>query len=175
MRGRAYQLGGRVERVEPEPDEVVRGKGRILVMDDDPLVQQIVVDILRHLGYDPLVAANGHEVLEIVEQTREADEPLSAIILDLTVPGSMGGLDAKKHLEQVAPDIPVIVSSGYSNDPVLVHFHENGFAGVALKPFNIQKLSVVLRDAMGPRRGSGSPFSENNPKRTSTPYPFESP
>ena len=100
---------------------------------------------------------------------------ISAIILDLTVPGSMGGLDTKKHLEQLAPKIPVIVSSGYSNDPVLVHFHENGFAGVAIKPFNIQKLSIVLKEAIEKGVDSNSPFPGTGRPRTSTPYPFETP
>lgn len=137
------------EQAEAEDKTVYRGKGRVLLMDDEDLVQQIGGDILEHLGYEPVFADDGEAVLEKVQEARDTGSPLSAIILDLTVPGRMGGMDAKKYLEKLAPEIPVIVSSGYSNDPIMSRCEEYGFACSALKPYTIQQLSVALRRAIG--------------------------
>ncbi len=161
-----------MEEVVEEAQVTYRGKGRVLVMDDEVLVQEIVIDILKHLGYDPEVASNGEEALEMVIRETQAKKPFAAVIVDLTVPGSMGGLDTKKRLEEIAPDLPVIVSSGYSNDPVLVHYHENGFAGVAVKPYNIQQMSSALKDAIvGQRKNAGQNAPRSSGKK-STSGPF---
>ncbi len=138
-----------LEKPSTEDKTVYHGKGRVLVMDDEDLVRQIGGDILEHLGYEPLFAEDGEEVLERVQEAHESGSPLAAIILDLTVPGRMGGMDAKKYLERLAPEIPVIVSSGYSNDPIMSRCEEYGFACSALKPYTIQQLSVALRRAIG--------------------------
>lgn len=84
----------------------------------------------------------------MVKDRISANQTYDAIILDLTVPGKMGGLDAKKYLENLAPEIPVIVSSGYSNDAIVKRCQEYGFASSALKPYTIQELSLALKTAI---------------------------
>ncbi len=162
------------EETEPAVEEtapvVYKGEGRILVMDDETLIRQIAGDILEHLGYQPDFAEDGREAIRKLQALTRESEPYAAILVDLAVPGGMGGLETQKQVEELAPDIPVIVSSGYSNDPVLVHFKEHGFAGVALKPYNIQELSWVLNRAIHGDDGSPPPFPV--PGHTGTPFPF---
>lgn len=131
-----------------EEEKVYHGKGRVLLMDDEKLVQQIAGDILIHLGYEPEFAQNGEEALEMVQDRKSEGMPYAVIILDLTVPGKMGGLDTKKYLENLAPEIPVIVSSGYSNDSIVNRCQEYGFASSALKPYTIKEMSLALKRAI---------------------------
>lgn len=154
------------ETKEEPTDEVMGGEGRILVMDDESLVRQIMSDLLQLLGYEVEFAETGEESLVKVQQAMEAGKPFVAAIVDLTVPGNMGGLEARKHMEKIAPDLKVIVSSGYNNDPVIANHREHGFAGVVVKPFTLQQLGRALRDALekggrpaaGRRSASGNPF-----------------
>lgn len=117
------------------------GTGKVLLMDDEDLVREITGDLLRHLGYEPVLAADGGEALKAL--ARE-DGNFSAIILDLTVPGKMGGLETRKHLEKLVPEVPVVVSSGYANDPVVIRFEEFGFQAAITKPYTLRELGEVL-------------------------------
>jgi PAS domain S-box-containing protein len=118
---------------------------RVLLMEDDELVQKAVCMMLLRLGYRVEFARDGHEALLLYQLAKESGDPFHAVIMDLTVPGGMGGKDTISKLRQIDPDVKAIVSSGYSNDPIMADFEKYGFRAVLPKPFQIEQLSDALR------------------------------
>ncbi|NNL41182.1 MAG: response regulator [Desulfobacterales bacterium] len=133
---------------DPENAKIVLGKGRILVMDDEKMVTKITGHILNRLGYDPSFAENGAQAIDMYEKAMESPNPFDAVILDLTVRGGMGGKEAIKRLIEIDPKIIAIVSSGYSNSPVMTSYKDYGFMGVIAKPYNINELSKKLNEVL---------------------------
>jgi PAS domain S-box-containing protein len=129
---------------EAPKEELVRGKGRILLMDDEESIRQVAGDLLMLLGYSVEVARDGSEAIEVFSRARESADPFDAVIMDLTVPGGMGGREAVKRILKMDPHAKVIVSSGYSNDPVMAEHEKFGFRGVVVKPFSAEELSKAL-------------------------------
>lgn len=121
------------------------GTGRFLVMDDDPMVRELVSDILTSLGYEVETAGDGAEAIALYQSARAAGRPFTAVILDLTVAGGMGGKEAITRLQALDPQVKAIVSSGYSDDPVLANFRHYGFCGMVAKPYTVKGLSDVLQ------------------------------
>ncbi|MBP7583101.1 MAG: PAS domain S-box protein [Spirochaetes bacterium] len=121
----------------------VRGSGRILVMDDESAILDVCSEMLRRLGYDAETALDGCEALEKYREAMPA-APFAAVILDLTVRGGMGGRECIGGLLALDPAARVLVSSGYSNDPIMAEYRDCGFRGVIAKPYNIVDLSRVL-------------------------------
>ena len=130
------------------PDDLVGGKGRILVLDDDEEIQEVLGKMLQHLGFEVDLANEGEKALRYYAQALEQKAPYLATILDLTIPGGMGGKETLRQIKDLHPEATVIVSSGYSNDPVLARFQEFGFSGVIAKPYNILDLSKVLSQVL---------------------------
>jgi two-component system, cell cycle sensor histidine kinase and response regulator CckA len=79
------------------------GKGKVLLMDDEDMVRQTLDKMLSHLGYQVVLAGDGEEAIELFTLARESGQPFDAVILDLTVPGGMGGQEAMEELRQIAP------------------------------------------------------------------------
>lgn len=119
-------------------------RGRLLVMDDDPLVRDTVLTVLEHLGYEAAAAADGAEAIEAYRTALAEGRRFSAVLLDLTVPGGMGGADAVRALRELDPGVRAIVSSGYSTDAVLAAPEQHGFRGMLTKPFQIERLAEEL-------------------------------
>ena len=132
----------------PEKEKLVLGKGRILVMDDEKMVIKITGHILNRLGYDASFAKDGNLAVEMYKKAMESGNPFDAVILDLTVRGGMGGKEAIKRLIEIDPKIKAIVSSGYSNSPVMTSYKDYGFIGVIAKPYNINELSKKLNEVL---------------------------
>lgn len=120
------------------------GKERILVMDDDEAVREVTGAVLNHIGYEVEFATDGAEAIELYREAIEENRPFDAVIMDLTIPGGMGGREAIKRLLEIDPEIKAIVSTGYSNDPVLSEYRKYCFSGVVVKPYKIQELSKVF-------------------------------
>lgn len=120
------------------------GKGKILVMDDDNSLREVYAHLLTHLGYAPTVVSTGEEALSRYSQAKQTGTPFAAVIMDLTVPGAMGGREAVQRLLEIDPKAIAIISSGYSNDPVISNYRDYGFRDVIGKPFTAEKLSEVL-------------------------------
>ncbi|MBM4332203.1 MAG: GAF domain-containing protein [Deltaproteobacteria bacterium] len=121
-------------------------KGRVLVMDDDQVVRYIAEKFLRHLGYKVELAENGAEAVARFKKAQESKQPFNIVILDLIVPGGMGGKEVLGKLLEISPDVKAIVASGFSNDPIFSDFKRYGFKGVLAKPFDLDGLSEsVLR------------------------------
>ncbi len=128
--------------------EPVRGRGRVLVMDDEEHVREVVTTMLTYLGYESRTARHGDQALELYKKAKESGHPFDAVILDLTIPGGKGGVQAIRELLAFDPQVKAIVSSGYSNDPVMADYRSHGFSGIAAKPYKVGELSVTLRDVL---------------------------
>lgn len=133
--------------LEKSIDSLCCGK-KILVMDNEDLIRQIAADMLEFLGCEVSLAGNGQEAIDLYLDQRERGESFDAVILDLTVPGKMGGLEALGKLSLIDPDVKVLVASGYANNPVMANYKEYGFSGVIPKPFKVEELSSALADVL---------------------------
>jgi PAS domain S-box-containing protein len=120
------------------------GKRRVLVMDDEEMVREVALEFLGYLGYEGEAVGSGEEAVAAYRSAREAGRPYSAVIMDLTIPGGMGGRDAVLRLRDLDPGVRAIVSSGYSNDPVMADPGKFGFRGVIAKPYRIRELGEVI-------------------------------
>jgi two-component system, cell cycle sensor histidine kinase and response regulator CckA len=132
-----------------ESEEVLPGTGRILVMDDEETVSQVAVEMLQHLGYRAETVRDGVEAITAFRQAIAASKPFDAVITDLTVAAGMGGKETVRHLLEIDPQVKVIVSSDYSNDPILANYTSYGFKGVIPKPFSLTDLSKTLEEVIG--------------------------
>jgi CheY-like chemotaxis protein len=134
---------------------LIAGAGRLLIMDDEEIVRAVLSEMLTHLGYEAACSSNGSEAIEMYASAAESGSPFDAVIMDLTIPGGMGGKEAVKRLREVYPQAKVIVSSGYSNDPVMAEYRDYGFCGVVLKPYQVAELSGVLKEVLAKSHNSG--------------------
>ncbi|HOT45905.1 MAG TPA: ATP-binding protein [Spirochaetota bacterium] len=122
--------------------------GSLLVMDDDASVLSVATKMLEHMGFTVTQALNGQQAVELYTNALGVGRPYDCVILDLTIKGGTGGRETITALKAVNPDIKAIVSSGYSNDPVLSNYREYGFAGVIVKPYRFDELRKVLSSIM---------------------------
>ena len=124
--------------------ELPKGEGKILIMDDEEFVREIATSLLEHLGYTVKTANEGKEALELYKKSLEDGDLFAAVIMDLTIPGGMGGKETIQKLKKLDPSAKTIVSSGYANDPILAHFKDYGFDGMVPKPYKIEELAKTL-------------------------------
>lgn len=117
-------------------------------MDDEEMVRLVARTMLKRIGYEVESATDGAEAIELYKKAKESGQPFDAVIMDLTVPGGIGGKEAIKRILDVDPEVKAIVSSGYFNDPVMADFKRYGFCGVVAKPYTIGELSKVLSALM---------------------------
>lgn len=118
--------------------------GKVLVMDDEEAIRDVLVNYLKHMSYDVQSATEGGEAIELYKDALSKKEPFDAVIMDLTVPGGMGGKEAAKELLKIDSRAKIIVTSGYSNDPVLANYKEYGFIDILKKPFTVNDLIDIL-------------------------------
>ena len=139
-----------MERRTPPVATLIRGKGCVLIMDDEEIVLRVIVKMLRHFGFEAVTAPSGEVALELYRQRLKAGHKFDLVILDLTVPGGMGGKETMERLRELDPEVKAVVSSGYSEDPVLAEFSEHGFLGVIAKPYRIEDLAKLFHEIMPP-------------------------
>ena len=135
----------------PRRRHLETGLGRILVMDDEDFIRTLAVKMLDKIGYEAVVAPDGESAVILYREALGSGRAFDAVILDLTVPGGMGGKETLRQLAALDPDVRAIVSSGYSNDPVMAQFNRYGFRGAVKKPYLVQEMSSVLKAVVGQR------------------------
>jgi PAS domain S-box-containing protein len=136
-------------RVEKKEDPPVFEKKKILLLDDEEFVRKAIGRMLEEKGSVVVFAEEGKEAVKKFKEAENNLDPFDAVILDLTIPGGMGGKETLKEIRKIDPNIKIIVSSGYSNDPIMANYAEYGFNGVIAKPFNIEELIRVLNEVIG--------------------------
>jgi len=135
---------------ERRPSERFDG-ARVLVMDDDDAVRTVLREMLESLGCEVRLSADGEEALACYRRARERGEPFDATILDLTVPGGMGGEETLRRLRRIDPAVRAIVASGYANAPIVANYREYGFRAILNKPFERADIADALRGLLGAR------------------------
>ncbi len=137
---------------EAHPVHVPRGSGSILVMDDEPSVLAAAVEMLQLLGYETRTASDGEQAVAMYRRRIEAGRRFDAVIVDLTVPAGVGGLEALERLREVDPNVCAIASSGYSDDPVMAQPASHGFCGSLAKPYRQRDLGIAVAHAIERRK-----------------------
>ena len=141
-------------QAEPAPknlqSKMYTGSGRILIMDDESYIRTLVSKMLEKMGYTVTPAQDGSEAIRLYQESFGANRPYDAVILDLTVPGGKGGRETIKSLREIDPNVRAIVSSGYSNDPIMSDFRRYGFCQAVKKPFQLQELSEAMKSVLLP-------------------------
>jgi len=133
---------------KPASEPLPRGRGRVLVMDDEPTILRFMQHLLSELGYEVGVAADGAAALRLAADANVAARPFELAILDLTVPGGMGGQDVLAKLKVDIPTLRAIATSGYSTDPIMCEPQAHGFVGVLPKPFRPAELAQTVANAL---------------------------
>jgi CheY-like chemotaxis protein/anti-sigma regulatory factor (Ser/Thr protein kinase) len=143
-------LPGCGEPVSEDPQEAqtpgaAHGVYSILVMDDDEMVRELADITLKRFGYEVVCCDNGAAAVSLYRTTREEGVPFSLVIMDLTIPGGMGGIEAARQILAFDPEAKLIVSSGYSDDPVMASFADYGFCAALEKPYNVEEIVRILQ------------------------------
>ncbi len=129
-------------------DNGTHDRGKILAMDDEEMIRNLIQLMLHQMGYEVELANDGMEAIGLYQHALEAGEPFDAVILDLTVPGAMGGKEAIDRLREIDTNVKAIVTSGYSVDPVMSNYEAYGFCAVVEKPYNLKKLGATLSEVL---------------------------
>ena len=129
---------------------VRHGHGRILIMDDESFIRDILGRLFTHFGYEVGYAKDGAEALAAYKGAVQEHRPYHVVIMDLVIPGGMGGREAVRKLLEFDPKAKVIVSSGYSNDPIMANYRHYGFCEAVSKPYRNEELRTVVQKVLVP-------------------------
>ena len=135
---------GRTESVEKQQQTTQSGRARVLVMDDDEVIRNLSSELLGLLGHDVEVAKDGQEAIKKYQDAIATGIPFDLVILDLTVRGSMGGVETVQQLLKMDPQVKAVVSSGYSDDASIADYMSQGFKASLKKPYDVDALREVL-------------------------------
>jgi CheY-like chemotaxis protein len=119
-------------------------KGKVLLMDDEQIILDVTLEVLNYLEYEVMFARDGEAAISLYKHEKEAGMPFDLVILDLSVPEGLGGRETISLLKAYDPAVKAIVSSGHSNDPVVLDFMQYGFSGKLSKPYKISDLKELL-------------------------------
>jgi CheY-like chemotaxis protein len=122
--------------------------GKILFMDDEEMIRDITRNMLSHAGYEVVLAASGEEAVALFKKANDTASPFDAVILDLTIPGGMGGKETAEIIHKISPDTHLIVSSGYSNDPIMANYRDYGFCSAITKPYLFKELMETIQKVL---------------------------
>jgi signal transduction histidine kinase len=131
------------------PDHEPAGRSaRILFMEHEPDSRRLGERILRHLGHEPVAVADGAACLAAYRRGIDERQPFDLVILDLTVPGGMGGRETLAELRKIDPLVCAIASGGHTADPALARHREHGFAAIVPNPLELERLGRVVAAAL---------------------------
>jgi PAS domain S-box-containing protein len=128
----------------PSSFPVVGNKGRVLFMDDEEPILKMAERLMRRMGLEFEAVADGKAAIERYKAAKESGRPFDLVVMDLTIPGGMGGREAISVLRAYDPKVRAIVSSGYSSDLAMSDFRKHGFRGMVAKPYDIAELASVI-------------------------------
>ena len=143
------QVSAKKKKIEEAP---ARGVGKVLVMDDEEVIREMLDKMLPLAGYEVILTKDGAEAIEQYTKAREAGKPFDAVIMDLTIPGGMGGKKAIEKLLDIDPGVKVIVSSGYATDPIMSDYKKYGFSAVVTKPYSVGELEKTLHKLLSKKK-----------------------
>jgi len=135
-------------KIEETEMQYIPGTGKILIMDDNELIRELAPRMLEISGYTVDTATDGEEALNKYKEAMKLKKPFDAVIMDLTIPGGMGGREAIRQLKKIDRKAKVIVSSGYATDPIMANFRKYGFSAVVSKPYSATEMQRVLKDVL---------------------------
>ncbi len=124
--------------------DIDKSQAKILIMDDEGIVRDVAKAMLVQLGHNVVLSANGEEAVKLYQQSVDSGNAFNLIVMDLTIPGSMGGKEAVQEVLKINPNVKVIVASGYSNDPIVANYKDYGFCSAIEKPFKLQDFAEVI-------------------------------
>ncbi len=130
--------------VNNKENDIIYGTGRILFMDDETDIRETVDEILAFLGYEVYLAVDGTEAIGMYQDAAAENRPFDLVVLDLTIPGGMGGKYVIEQLLAKDPAVKGIVCSGYADDPVMTNYAAYGFKGMIKKPYDIKEFSKII-------------------------------
>jgi CheY-like chemotaxis protein len=119
-------------------------KGKVLLMDDEQIILDVTLEVLKFLGYSVMFAREGAAAIDLYKKEKTAGVPFDVVILDLSIPDGVGGKEAIALLKAFDPEVKAVVSTGFSNDPVVLDFASYGFSGKLTKPYKINDMKNVL-------------------------------
>ncbi|MFH2057323.1 MAG: response regulator [Pseudomonadota bacterium] len=131
-----------------QPDLSNHKPYKILIMDDEKYIQTILKKILEKLGYSVELTANGEDAVERYKALMEDKAPVDLVLLDLTVPGGMGGKQASELILEIDPSAKIVISSGNTHDPLLSDYRANGLKGILPKPFRLNALKKIIEQIL---------------------------
>jgi CheY-like chemotaxis protein len=129
----------------------MESNGKILLMDDEQIILDVTHEVLTFLGYTVVFANEGTAAIELYKKEKASGHPFDLVILDLSIPEGMNGRETMEKLREYDPNVRAIVSSGYSNDPVMQNFTAYGFSGRLTKPYRITEIKNILEEMMKPK------------------------
>lgn len=131
-----------------EETMLIKGKGRVLVIDDQEDILQVAGEMLKQIGYESDVAQSGTEGIIKSDRAKDLGKPFDLIITDLTLPGEMNGIEILERVREIDPQVKVIVSSGYTHLLVTTQSQYCGFSGSLNKPYSLIEMSRILHEVM---------------------------
>jgi PAS domain S-box-containing protein len=134
--------------ISPAPFTSGQSKGRVLFMDDEEPILKMAERLMKRMGFDVESVTDGKAAIELYRSAKEAGRPFNVVIMDLTIPGGMGGREAISVLSKYDPKVRAIVSSGYSSDLAMSDFRKHGFRGMVAKPYDISELAAVIKSVI---------------------------
>ena len=129
-----------------EGRSILAGKGNILLMDDEFVIRMTAERLFGRLGYELVTVADGQAAIKAFKEARSYGRTFAAVVLDLTVPGGMGGVEAAGAIRALDPEVPIYASSGYNDGPVMTEYAAYGFSGIIPKPYSLDELEARLVD-----------------------------
>jgi CheY-like chemotaxis protein len=123
-------------------------KGKILLMDDEQIILDVTLEVLKFLGYEVMFAKDGSAAIDLYKREKSANVPFDVVILDLSIPEGMGGKEVSQQLKEFDPAVKAVVSSGYTNDPVVMDYAGYGFSGKLSKPYKINDMKAILEQLL---------------------------
>jgi CheY-like chemotaxis protein/anti-sigma regulatory factor (Ser/Thr protein kinase) len=133
---------------QPHSPVLLSGSGRILVMDDEEMIRNVLRQLLESLGCTVECVQDGTEAIAAYQRAQAAGQPFAVVILDYTIPGSIGGLETLARLRAIDPQVTALISSGYANNPIMADWAYYGFSGVVAKPYTIAQLQEALHNVL---------------------------